>query len=279
MSDFFIELQTILDAKANDISVYTHKTYLSHLHKLQLYRAKVDCSEITAGFVAGYIDFMHARGNSDGTIYRSLSILRWFIRVLFRHQIIANDPMRDIQLKRAKSRREFLEIEELEKLYCSFKADSIKLNFGEREALRAFLFACFTGLRYSDLKRLTLRDMKNGKIRMFTQKTDAPIYIPVPKQAMELVKSDSDTVLHVVNNSTFNKNLRSGAQKLGFCRYLHTHLARHTFATCCITFGVPVEVVSKMLGHTSLRTTLIYANYSNSVIDREMEKFRINVPE
>ena len=278
MNDFFIEVQTILDTKANNISAYTYKTYQSHLRKLRLYRANVDCSELTASFVAGYIDFMRARGNSEGTIYRSLSILRWFIRVLFRHQVISNDPMRDFQLKKAKNRREFLEIEELEKLYYSFKTDSAKLNFGEQEALRAFLFSCFTGLRYSDLKRLAPRDMQNGKIRMFTQKTDAPVYIPVPKQAMELLKSTSGTVLHVVNNSTFNKNLRSGAQKLGFSRYLHAHLARHTFATSCITFGMPVEVVSKMLGHTNLRTTLIYANYSNFVIDREMEKFRINIP-
>jgi integrase len=155
--------------------------------------------------------------------------------------------------------------------------------------------------------------MQNGKIRIFTQKTDAQIYIPVPDQALELVRdadthfpasdfpdhntrehagnprcspsqppcqlSDrTDTVLHVVNNSTFNKNLRAGAKKLGFRRYLHAHLARHTFATSCITFGMPIEIISKMLGHASIQTTLIYANYSNSVIDREMRKFKINVP-
>ena len=62
MKDFFIEVQTILDTKANNISAYTYKTYQSHLRKLRLYRANVDCSELTASFVAGYIDFMRARG-------------------------------------------------------------------------------------------------------------------------------------------------------------------------------------------------------------------------
>ena len=278
MSNFYVESRAVLESRADKLSTYTYKTYLSHLHKLQLYKPAADCNEITEAFVIGYIDFMRARNNSENCIYRSLSIFRMFVKALLRRRKIRRDPMQNISMKRARCRREFLELKELEKLYSSFRARAPQLNFGEREALRAFLFSCFTGLRYSDLKNLTPRDMQNGKIRIFTQKTDAQIYIPVPSQALELVQNSEDTVLHVVNNSTFNKNLRAAAKKLGFRRYLHTHLARHTFATSCITFGMPIEVVSKMLGHTNIQTTLIYANYSNSVIDREMRKFRIKTP-
>lgn len=279
MTDFYKESRAALESKAGKLSTCTYKTYLSHLHKLQLYRPTADCRDIDESFVIGYIDFMHARKNSESSIYRSLSIFRMFVKALQRRQKIRRDPMQNISMKRARSRREFLELNELEKLYSSFRARAPQLNFGEREALRAFLFSCFTGLRYSDLRNLTQRDMRNGKIRIFTQKTDTQVYIPVPRQALDLVRGAEDTILHVVNNSTFNKNLRAGAKKLGFQRYLHTHLARHTFATSCITFGMPIEVVSKMLGHTNVQTTLIYANYSNSVIDREMRKFRIKTPE
>ena len=321
MSDFYAETRAIIESKADKLSTFTYNTYLSHLHKLQLYRPMASCKDVSESFIIGYIDFMRTRRNSEATIYRSLSILRMFVKQLLRRRKIQRDPMQNISLKRGRSRREFLELNELENLYRNFRTQSAQLNFGEREALRAFLFSCFTGLRYSDLRNLTPRDMQNGKIRIFTQKTDAQIYIPVPDQALELVRdadthfpaSDSsnrnvrehannprcapsqpanqppcqpfcqmtdrtDTVLHVVNNSTFNKNLRAGAKKLGFRRYLHAHLARHTFATSCITFGMPIEIISKMLGHTSIQTTLIYANYSNSVIDREMRKFKINVP-
>lgn len=313
MSDFYAETRAIIESKADRLSTFTYNTYLSHLHKLQLYRPMASCKDISESFIIGYIDFMRTRRNSEATIYRSLSILRMFVKQLLRRRKIRRDPMQNISLKRGRSRREFLELNELENLYRNFRTQSAQLNFGEREALRAFLFSCFTGLRYSDLRNLTPRDMQNGKIRIFTQKTDAQIYIPVPDQALELVRdadthfpaSDfpdhntrehagnprcnpsqppcqpsgrTDTVLHVVNNSTFNKNLRAGAKKLGFRRYLHAHLARHTFATSCITFGMPIEIISKMLGHASIQTTLIYANYSNSVIDREMRKFKINVP-
>ena len=277
MSDFYTEARAFLELKADKLSNFTYKTYMSHLNKLRIYKPLATCAEITESFVFGYIDFMHMRGNSTGTIYRSLSIFRMYIKHLIKQRKIRHDPMCNIQMKKARCRREFLELDELEKLYQGFVSLSLKLNYSEREAVRAFLFACFTGLRYSDLKNLSTQNMRNGKIRIFTQKTDALVYIPVPSQALELIGGSADNILHVVNNSTFNKNLRSGAKKLGCNRYLHAHLARHTFATSCITFGMPVEIVSKMLGHSNLQTTLIYANYSNSVIDREMQKFKINV--
>jgi len=276
MNDFYMAARNILESKADKLSTFTYKTYLSHLRKLRLFRPSATCSEITEEFVFGYIDFMHARRNSDGCIYHSLSILRMFIKALLRRHEIRRDPMQNISLKKARCRRDFLELDELKKLYCNFRARESQLNFGEREALRAFLFSCFTGLRYSDLRNLSPRDMQNGKIRLFTQKTDAQVYIPVPSQALELVCNfGPDTILHVVNNSTFNKNLRSGAKKIGFNHYLHAHLARHTFATSCITFGIPIEIISKMLGHRNIQTTLIYTNYSSTVIDREMQKFKI----
>ena len=286
MNNFYVEIRIYIESKVDKLSTFTYKTYLAHLNKLRIYQPQMDCSEITEKFVFGYIDFMRSRGNSSGTIYRSLSILRMFVKALVRKRKIRRDPMRNIPIKRTRCRREFLELDELEWLYSNFQTHAFELNFSEREALRAFLFSCFTGLRYSDLKNLTSRDMQNGKIRLFTQKTDALIYIPVPAQALKLVcntsfcgsvfANDSGKILHVVNNSTFNKNLRSGAKKLGCCRHLHAHLARHTFATSCVTFGMPVEIIAKMLGHTDIQTTLIYANYSNAVIDREMQKFQID---
>ncbi|OWU99936.1 site-specific integrase [Fibrobacter sp. UWR2] len=278
MSDFYAESRAILESRANTLSRYTYETYLSHLHKLQLYRPAVECSDVTEAFVIGYIDFMHSRKNSAGCIYRSLSILRMFVKELLRRRKIRRNPMQNITLKKVRNRREFLEVDELEKLYSGFMEHSDRLNFSEREALRAFLFSCFTGLRFSDLKALTPHDIHNGKIRIFTQKTGAQVYIPIPAQAVALLQGAGETALHVVDNSTFNRNLRAAAKKLDFHSRLHAHIARHTFATSCVSFGVPIEVISKVLGHANIETTLIYANYSNRVIDREMEKFKINVP-
>ena len=81
-------------------------------------------------------------------------------------------------------------------------------------------------------------------------------------------------LLKVTENSYFNRHLRSGVLKLGFSKHIHCHLARHTFATTCLTLGIPLEVTSKLLGHRNVSTTMIYAKYVDKVLDTEMEKFR-----
>lgn len=276
MNDFFVEIRKSLAMQSDRLSKFSFDTYLSHISKISQYRPTLNCSDIDVSFLQGYVEFMRRRHNSDGTIYRSLAVLRKFVNILRKKGLIAASPFTDFQLHRARSRRDFLEVTELKALYDSFIQNSLLLTFSERESMRAFLFSCFTGLRYADLKNLSTDDIKNGKIHKWTQKTGKMVYIPIPKQALQLIgNTEKGRVLHVVNNSSFNKNLKSGARKLGFNKRLHTHLARHTFATSCISLGIPIDTVSKLLGHSALQTTLIYANYVDATIDRAMSKFEI----
>jgi len=294
MTDFYEEILNYIELNSAKFARKTYKTYLAHASKLRQYAPNIRCSQIDETYLKGYTEYMRKCGNADGTVYRSLSILRMFIRILHRQGKIEKDPTQNFPLRRPRMRHKFLEVEELAKLYRNFLRNANNITSSEREAMRAFLFSCFTGLRYADLKNLCRQDMQGGKIRIYTHKTGAQVYIPVPKQAIALLKVGENSrksvciqrghsptaianarapLLHVIDNSTFNKRLRSGAKKLGCNRYLHTHLARHTFATSCITFGMPLEVVSKLLGHTTLQMTLVYASYSSAVIDSEMQKF------
>ena len=276
MSDFFEEVRKSVVLQSDQLSKYSLNTYLSHISKIRQYRPQLDCKEIDISFLKGYVEFMKERKNKDGTIYRSLAVLRKFVNLLRKRKLIKTNPFEHFCLHRVRNRRDFLEIGELKMLYDNFLEKGDLLTYAERESLRAFLFSCFTGLRYADLKNLSTEDIKNGKIRKWTQKTGQMVYIPIPEQALQLIgKAENGKILHVVNNSSFNKNLKSGAQKLGFKRSLHTHLARHTFATSCISLGIPIDAVSKLLGHSALQTTLIYANYVDATIDRVMSKFQI----
>jgi integrase len=107
-------------------------------------------------------------------------------------------------------------------------------------------------------------------------KTGDPVYIPIPLQARLLLpeKLKSGPVFRVVENSYFNRTLRNAAKKLGYYKRIHCHLARHTFATTCITLGIPLPATSKLLGHRNLETTLIYAKYVDTLLDKEMRKFK-----
>ena len=276
MRDFFEEIRKAVDSQSCRLSRFTLNTYLSNISKIHQYRPKLDCNEIDVPFLEGYVEFMRLRKNSDGTIYRSLAVLRKFVNILLKNGLADKNPLTDYHMHRARTRRDFLDLGELKALYDSFIKNEKSLTFAEHEAMRAFLFSCFTGLRYADLKNLRTEDIKNGKIHKWTQKTGQMVYIPIPKQTLMLIEAtDNGHVLHVVNNSSFNKSLRSAAKKINFAKRLHAHLARHTFATSCISLGIPIEAVSKLLGHSVIQTTMIYANYADATIDRCMSKFEI----
>lgn len=276
MSEFFKEIHQSLMNQSASLSKFTLNTYLSHISKIRQFRPNLDTNAIDERFLEDYVKFMQNRKNKEGTMYRSLAVLRKFVNILRKNGVMKNSPFENYRMPRVRNRRDYLEIDELRALYDGYFKKMREMTFAEREAMRAFLFSCFTGLRYADLKNLCSEDIKSGKIHKWTQKTGQMVYIPIPRQALSLVDlAGCGPVLHVVNNSTFNKNLRSAAHKIGFSRRLHTHLARHTFATSCISLGVPIEVVSKMLGHSALQTTLIYANYADAAIDRVMSKFEV----
>jgi integrase len=142
--------------------------------------------------------------------------------------------------------------------------------------MRVFLFSCFTGLRYSDLYSLDASEIYDWKIRKQMHKTGEPVYIPIPLQARLLLpeKMKAGPVFRVVENSHFNRTLRTAAKKLGYFKHIHCHMARHTFATTCITLGIPLPATSKLLGHRKLETTLIYAKFVDTLLDKEMKKFK-----
>jgi integrase len=168
-----------------------------------------------------------------------------------------------------------LTLRELKQLYLNFTDRRTVLTPSEDDAMRVFLFSCFTGLRYADLRSLDSSEIFDWKIRKQMHKTGDAVYIPIPVQARLLLPEPlkPGRVFHVVENASFNRTLRKGAQKLGVCKYLHCHLARHTFATTCITIGIPLPATSKLLGHRNLDTTLIYAKYVDTFLDKEMKKF------
>lgn len=149
-----------------------------------------------------------------------------------------------------------------------------------------FLFSCYTGLAYIDLSELTPDNITTGIdggqwLTTSRAKTDTSVRVPLLPQArqiMELYKDDprvknSGTVFPVISNQKMNGYLKEIADICGITKTLTFHIARHTFATTItLSNGVPIESVSKMLGHTSIRTTQIYAKVVESKLSEDMIK-------
>lgn len=135
----------------------------------------------------------------------------------------------------------------------------------------AFLFACFTGLRYSDIYRLTWGELATGpdgntRIETKMKKTGKDLYMPLSENALQWLpergnKPDTSRVFCKLPDQAGNADARlhTLAKHAGIGKKVSFHVARHTFATLTLTYGADLYTVSKLLGHTNVRTTRIYA--------------------
>jgi len=147
------------------------------------------------------------------------------------------------------------------------------------EIKKAFLFSCYTGLRFSDLKKLTWEKIKpeNGryKLQYRQKKTGGFEYFPLSETPNKLLNGDSNTinfpnkpVFKIPSIVYYNDVLKKWAKDAGIKKNLSSHVARHTFATLALTNGVDLYTVSKLLGHRDIATTQIYAK----IIDKKKEE-------
>lgn len=142
-----------------------------------------------------------------------------------------------------------------------------------------FIFSCFCGLAYIDVAHLTQENIitldNRPWIIINRQKTNVQSNIPlleIPQMILDKYKGKTkdNRLLPVLSNQKINAYLKEIADLCGIKKRLSYHLARHTFATMLLSKGVPIESVSKMLGHTNIKTTQIYARITNKKIEQDM---------
>ena len=211
-------------------------SYKSQITKLLKFRKHISFADLTEKFINEYQHYMlYTLHNNENTVSKSLRSLRTFINIAMRYGLIKTNPF------------------------------------------KYFLFSCYTGLRYSDLKMLKTSSIKNNILHINMHKTNCLVSIPLSQKALQLlpnkINSESDYVFRVYCNKVTNRVLKQVGKRYGIPKKLTCHVARHTFATVSIILGIPIEVVSKLLGHSSLKTTQIYAKIVDSVKEREMEKW------
>ena len=146
-----------------------------------------------------------------------------------------------------------------------------------------FIFSTFTGLAYADLKRLSVNDITQAEdgswwIHIKRQKTDTPSVIKlldVPLRIIEKYKHErqGDKVFNLYTREYLIRLTRELGEEYGF--YLPFHKARHNFGThMTLSLGVPLETVSKMMGHTNITTTQIYAQVTDKKVDEDMKRLK-----
>lgn len=272
---FYETAMEYLAKETQELAPLSIRAYYWNLKKIWKFRPELECSDLNADLVWEYKAHLQQEGDKPSTVNKALSVFRNFANKMFRDGLLKDNPFDKVKIGRVYTRRGFLTKRELKNLYLNFEEKRRFLTKTEQDTMRVFLFSCFTGLRYSDLKTLNGNEIFDWKIRKQMHKTGDSVYIPIPVQARLLLpeKMTNGPVFRVVENSYFNRTLRNAAKKLGHYKYIHCHLARHTFATTCITLGITLPTTSKLLGHRNLETTLIYAKFVDPFLDKEMRKF------
>jgi site-specific recombinase XerD len=224
-------------------------------------------------FLRSYKPLDHHTPMGNNTVMKHIERLRKMINLAIKNEWLERDPFAKFQAKFIRNDREFLSEQDIEKIeQKEFKV--LRLQW----AKDLFIFSCYTGLAYCDVMRLTPQNISLGIdgehwIMTSRKKTNQPVRVPLLPKARELVEKyrnhpkalAAGTLFPNLSNQKLNAYLKEIADFCGIDKNLTFHLARHTFATTItLTNGVPIETVSKMLGHTSIRTTQVYAKVIES---------------
>ena len=250
---------------------------------LQEYASEVTFEQLSPGFVNRFEEWMVARGYHTNTIAKHLSHLRIYVNaaILQGKMREEDNPFHRRRIGRKPFRHTHLTPLEVSKL------EHTQLPQPLGVVRDAFLFCCYTGLRYSDFVRLTAANIQRGAVhtwvRLTSHKTGAevriPIDLPFGGKALHLINTYNDnltTFFGLAANSTIDKQLLAIARHAGLRKRFSFHSARHTNATLLLAQGVNVTTVQKLLGHKNVHTTMNYCEVAEHTIVTELERVQAN---
>jgi site-specific recombinase XerD len=264
-----------------------YKTSLSHTIEFLQWKYKVsdiEINKIDHAFVTDYEFWLRSvRNCANNTAVKYIKNFNKIIKLCLANDLLDKNPFANYKSKVKEVERVYLSEEEIQNIINKdFKTERLSL------VRDIFLFSCFTGLAYIDVKNLTKSHISigiDGEKWIFThrQKTETASKIPIlsvtqmiiDKYANHPKSNNEDRLLPILTNQKMNAFLKEIAGVCEIEKELTFHIARHTFATTVtLTNVVPIESVSKMLGHKNLRTTQHYAKVLDKKVSENMKKLR-----
>jgi len=260
-----------------------YRTARAHLQRFiskEYKRKDLPIQNVDHKFISGFEYYLKKeRKCSHNTAIKYITNCKKIIRIAFANGWIKSDPFYNWKGRLKIVDREFLSELELQNMMDS-QLSVPRIN----QVKDIFTFCCFTGLAYADVKKLSKNDIVLGIdgsrwIKIKRTKTDTKTNVPLLPSAEEILEryndhpllENSNLLLPVLSNQKMNAYLKEVADLCGINKNLTFHLARHTFATTVtLSNGVPIESVSKMLGHKSLKTTQHYAKILDRKVSHDM---------
>lgn len=225
----------------------------------------IKLKDITPSFIEGYQNYclMNLKHN---TTNKQLKMLKKILTYAVTERYLDKNPFQMV-LKEEKLDYDILTETEIISLYNkSVKEDRIE------KVRDLFVFQCMTGLAYADMATLTKEDIADDVIIKRRKKTDILSVIPILSIAKNILEK-YDYQLPIISNQKYNQYLKVLGDYCGMSRKLHSHLARHSYASLLLNKGVDMKTISKTMGHSSMKTTeRIYAEMANNTVVDNIRK-------
>jgi integrase/recombinase XerC len=282
----FVEQVLIDRSKSDEFSQKTLKHYRSQIRKLSRFRSKLVFEEITTTFLDDYKRYLKVELDNDvNTVFSSLKFIRTMLNLARKQKISDVYPFSDYKVEYKKDTRDRLFPDELQLLQKVYNDHTLADHL--QNVLQYFLFACYTGLSWSDLERLEYTDIENRGdkyiIHKHRQKTDQLFIVPLMTQAQKFIDLDQKegkVFPNMLSNQKANVNIKKIIASTRIKKNVSFHVARHTFGTVALNNGIPREVVQKMMGHAKSEQTDLYSKVLDNYVIDEMDKWdTINTPQ
>jgi integrase len=252
--------------------VYRHlRTFIRSCYFLEDIRVKY----VTIHLINAFEQYLRVTlGLKNNTVWVYMITFKHIIALARAAGAIRSDPFSTYKNRFEQVERGYLTEEELQRLMLE------PLEEGTQRRVRdLFIFSAFTGLSYTDIRNLrwdNVREVFDGETWIVTRrrKTHTPtslLLLDIPRQILERSGDRSASyIFRMPSNNCCNDYLIDLGRQCGIATRITFHIARHTFATLSLSKGVPIETLSSILGHTSIRTTQIYAKITNKKISQDM---------
>lgn len=255
--------------RRNDLRPNTIKQHKSTLHVLQEWGVIEDFSDLTRANVQLFDEYLKSRLSKQSSVHGHHKTLKVYVNRALIQGLISQSPYVGIKISRGKT-------DSVKYITEKQRAAIERLELSGMMAFvrDMFLFACYTGLAYADMVKLSESDVKeeNGSLYLEDrrQKSGTRYKLLLLPEALAVLER-YEWNLNRISNQKANIYLKAIGPMAGIREPLTMHMGRHTFATWALSKGVPIEVVSKMLAHSDITTTQIYAKVLQQEVDKGFE--------
>lgn len=279
MDDFVLFFETQITMRENKgmITKSSADSERLSLERLKSFQPKVSFKEVKPSWLEDYESYLRRKRQlQNSTIHNTMKHFRTYFKRAIRDGVKVADPFNGAyKLPTANETKiVWLTLEEVGKLEALLASGVLPKQ--KSNALRCFLFSCYTGIRYSEYKDVTPYNIEDSKLKILPTKTMRKgriTTIPLSKKALSFLDEDGYLLPDVPSDTAMRDHVKDCVKMCDIKKNVGLHVARHTFGSNWILAGRNLVALKKMLGHQKLEYTMIYVHLHANDLQEEMDKY------